>query len=116
MESAAREINLTDIAERVEKIIVEAAHIRERLEQCGDTLRGAGGKPDTNGTNMPQPMGLVPLIGQRLAVIESIQHEQRQALNRIAEGLCESPPPTPIGSSLGHEQAKAMSAGGGRRY
>src|SRR5579863_7336032 len=90
MESAAREMNLTDLAERLDKIIAEALHINQRLEQAGDTLRGGR---DTNPAtaNAPQPSGLIPLIGSRFGVLESLQSEQHQLMNRLQEGLREAP-------------------------
>jgi hypothetical protein len=99
METAAREMNLTDVAERVEKIIAEAIHIRERLESAGDAL--CGGR-DTNavGANVPQPSGLIPLIGHKLGVLENIQSEQRQAINRIQNGLSEAPPVSRLESAV----------------
>jgi hypothetical protein len=106
----AREMNLTDVAERIETIIAEAQHINQRLEQAGDTLRGGGRDTNAQGANAPQPSGLIPLIGYRLGVLESIQSEQRQAMNRIQDGLSEAPPPTQLGAE---QNAKVMQA---RRY
>jgi len=97
MESPAREINLTDVAQRIEKLVFEAAHIAERIEEAGNTLRGTHPEDSANGGVAPEPSGLVPLLALRLSVLENIHHRQRQGLNRLADGLREAPPPTPMG-------------------
>ncbi len=93
MESAAREMNLTDVAERLEKIIHEASAIRQRIEESADTLRGSRATDEMGSNKCPEPSGLVPLLASRLSTLESIMHDQRQGLNRLAEGLREAPPP-----------------------
>ena len=115
MESAAREMNLNDLAERVQKIIEEAIHFNQRLEQAGDTLRGGGRDTNPTGANAPQPSGLVPLIGHRLGILEALQSEQRQLMNRLQDGLTEAPPPAPIkGALLTGYQGEAIAVN--RRY
>ena len=104
MEGPAREMNLTDVAERIEKLITEAAYISQRIEEVGDTLRGGGGRDGANSAPTPEPSGLVPLLSSRIAVLDRIFDSQRQGLNRLAEGLREAPPPTQLGAqNLNHQ-------------
>ena len=101
MEPAAREVNLSDIADRVQKILVEASQISSRIDEAVDALRGGGGKELANGASAPEPPGLIPMISIRLAMLERVQVDQRAALNRIHDGLrAEAPPPaTAVGGS-----------------
>jgi hypothetical protein len=107
MESAAREMNLTDVAQRLEKIIVEARQIQMRMEDAGDIVRGQRPAEETAKSNCPEPSGLVPLLTTRLGVLESIQYDQRQSLNRLVEGLHEAPPGPPISTPLSNLRAAA---------
>lgn len=96
MESAAREMNLTDVAQRLEKILAEAAFITTRIEEANDTLRGPRATDSEGYNSAPEPSALVPLLASRLSRLDNILHEQRQGLNRLHEGLREAPPPTPL--------------------
>lgn len=71
--------------------------IRQRIDEACDTLRGQRPSEDSNSAPCPEPSGLVPLLSSRLSVLDSILHDQRQGLNRLAEGLREAPPATQLG-------------------
>jgi hypothetical protein len=109
MESAAREMNLSDIANRIEKIIGDACENRNRITEAGDILMGGQPVSETNGANAPSPSALLHRIGQQLGILEGIMNAQRQELHRLHSGLRESPAKT-LGQNI-HNQAQ--SAGGG---
>lgn len=113
MEGQVREMNLADVAERVEKILMEAAHIRQRLENIGDALRGDNETRPSEGAT-PHPSGLIPLIAYRLETIESIQNAQRQELNRLQGALCEAPAAAQL--SAGNQAQNHAGQTLGRRY
>jgi hypothetical protein len=112
MESAAREMNLSDIANRIEKIIGDACENRNRITEAGDILMGGQPVSETNGANAPSPSALLHRIGQQLGVLENIMNGQRQELHRLHSGLREAPPKT-LGQNI-HNQAQT--AGGLARY
>jgi hypothetical protein len=97
MESAAREMNLSDIANRIEKIIGDACENRNRITEAGDILMGGQPVSETNGTNTPSPSALLHRIGQQLGILESIMNGQRQELHRLHSGLREAPPNKALG-------------------
>jgi hypothetical protein len=99
MEGPAREINLMDIAGNLEKILCEAEQIRVRATEAGDILSGSQPCDKPSGASTPQPSALLHRIRQSLCVLESVQHEQRQALNRIHNSLQEPPPNTLVATA-----------------
>lgn len=95
MEGPAREMNLMDIAGRVEKILCEAEQIRARATEAGDILAGCQASDASQTGAAPQPSALLHRISQSLGTLEKVQHDQRQALNRIHNSLVDGPQGTP---------------------
>lgn len=114
MEGPAREMNLMDIAGRIEKILCEAEQIRVRATEAGDMLTGCQPCETSQGNATPQQSALLHRIAQSLGILEHVQHEQRQALNRIHNSLQEAPPNTVVATSGGGGGGAGL--GGHARY
>lgn len=97
----AREMNLMDLANRIEKIIFEAEQNRNRITEAGDILLGSQPcNPVSGSSTMPSPVALIQRLAQSLGILENMMGYQRQAINRVHAGLQEAPPNI-LGSTLG---------------
>lgn len=110
-ESAARDPNLTDIAERIEQLLSQAHMNLRRTCDAGDILSGAQGATDgANKIDPPKPAALLHRMGFALTSLEVSIGNQRQALNRLHASL-EEPKGVEVAMQQQYENQRGLGTG-----
>ena len=96
---------LHDVAQRVEDLRNAVSETIDEGEEILGLLIGGFAQKTEPGPVPPYPVGLVPLLADKVADIHNLLDHHRGILRRVAHALQQPPPPVATG---GRENSRAI--------